>query len=151
MIRKSKHELPEQRPINMTPMIDVSFQLILFFVLTSTIGGVAESMKTKQIELNLPESATAEKTSDRSVLSVTYRLVDGQPEIQLNDAQLDGLASLGGAMHTAAGDDQQPQIALRIERTVPYQDVVALMDSVRGAGFSKFSLLTLPAAMGGTK
>jgi biopolymer transport protein ExbD len=151
MIRKSRHELPEDRPINMTPMIDVSFQLILFFVLTSTIGGVADSAKTKQIELNLPESATAEKAAETPVLVVTYRLVDGQPEIQLNDQPLVGLAALGGAMRTAAGQDRQPHVDVRIERTVPYQDVVAVMDSVRGAGFSKFSLLTLIPGAAGSK
>ena len=38
MIRRSRHELTVDQSINMTPMIDISFQLILFFVLTSTVG-----------------------------------------------------------------------------------------------------------------
>lgn len=135
--RKRHHELPEDRSINMTPMIDVVFQLILFFMLTSNL------VKPNQIELDLPESTSGVKAADVTALVVTFQSRTGATEIKLNGEPVADLASLGPAMKTLAQDQPNPRVDLRIDKGSPYQDVIALMDTVRDAGFPKFSLLTL--------
>jgi biopolymer transport protein ExbD len=41
-------------------------------------------------------------------------------------------------------------VDILIDKTVPYQNVISLMDSVRDGGFPRFSLLTLSPARSGT-
>jgi len=137
MARFKRHEIPESGSINMTPMMDVIFQLLIFFVLTSSIT------KPTQIELSLPESTSGVKAKSEDVITVTYRLESARPEITFNATQVASLGQLGEIMRQHKGSGSKTPVDIRIERTVPYQDVISLMDTVRDAGFPKFSLLTI--------
>lgn len=139
-----RHEIPESTAINITPLLDVIFQLLVFFVLTSSL------VRPTQIELQLPESTSGVKTPDAQGLVISYRM-DGQtPVITLNAEVVADVTSLVSALRILRGDPQQPQsrLDIQIDRTVPYQDVVRLMDTARDTGFSKFSLQTLAPSLG---
>ena len=137
MARLKRHEIPENGSMNITPLMDVIFQLLIFFVLTSSIT------KPTQIELNLPESTSGVKAAADDVISVTYRLESAGPEITLNAAPIDSLNRLGEMMRQHRQSGANTPVDIRIERSVPYQDVINLIDTVRDAGFPRFSLLTL--------
>jgi biopolymer transport protein ExbD len=53
------------------------------------------------------------------------------------------LDKLGEALKQMSGPAAIQPVDIQIDKAVPYQDVVAVMDAVRDAGFPKFSLLTL--------
>jgi biopolymer transport protein ExbD len=134
-----RHEIPEDTSINMTPLMDVIFQLLVFFVLTSSL------VRPTQIELQLPESTTGVKAPDSLGLVICYRMDGQKPAITLNAEPLADVNSLVPALRVLRGDPQKPQARLdiQIDRAVPYQDVVRLMDAARDTGFPKFSLQTL--------
>lgn len=137
--RSIHHEIPEHREINITALIDVVFQLLIFFMLASSL------VKPNQIELDLPTSSSGVKAQDGTVLSVRYSAPGGVPNIVLNDAPMEGLPGLMATMQSMkpAEGEALPRVDLMIDQTVPYQQVIELMDAVREAGFGKFSLLTL--------
>ena len=137
--RSIRHELAENRDINMTPMMDVIFQLLIFFILTSTL------VKPNMIELDLPESTTGVKNKEPDLISVTYRLQHGAPVITLNGEAVSDLGSLGKAIMALkqSGGEPRHRVDIQIDRTVPYQDVISVIDTVRDAGFPRFSLQTL--------
>lgn len=137
MARLKRHEIPESRDINTTPMMDVIFQLLIFFVLTSSLT------KPTQIELNLPNSTSGTKATSEKTLVVAYQLRDGQPSITLDNQPVASLDELETRMKARTGATVPCPVDIRIEKTVPYQDVIAVMDTVRDAGYPKFSLLTL--------
>lgn len=136
MAKLKRHEIPESRDINTTPMMDVIFQLLVFFVLTSSL------VKPTQIELALPDSTSGTKSTSEKTLVVTYQVQEGRPKIALDDQALASLDELQSQMKARLGLSPAP-VDIRIEKTVPYQDVIAVMDAVRDAGYPKFSLLTL--------
>jgi len=136
MLKVRRHEIPENNGLNMTPLMDIIFQLLVFFVLTSSLA------RPTQIELNLPESSSGVKAAPDKRLVVTYRLQADQPEITLNARPMESLESLGPEMQSLVGDEKIP-VDIQIDRGVPYQNVVAVIDAVRDAGFARFSLLTL--------
>ena len=136
--RTIRHELPKHEGINITPLIDVVFQLLIFFMLASSL------IKPNQVEINLPESSTGAKAQDDPAMVVCYRHVDGQPHILLNNDEVPDLAALNERMAQLGGKlKAKPRVDIRIEKTVPYQEVIDVMDSVRDAGYPKLSLLTL--------
>ena len=59
-------ELDDEDELEMTPMIDMTFLLLIFFMITSSVTAMAQ--------LQLPESHTgrAEKTEERVVLVVDF-------------------------------------------------------------------------------
>lgn len=143
MLRHKKHELSKTSSLDMTPLIDVVFQLLLFFMLTSSL------VRPNQIELDLPESTSGVKAQEEQILVVAYRVTPEGVEILLNEEPVASLKELGKAMSAAIDPQQQPRVDIRIDRAVPYQDVIAVMDSVRDAGYPRFSLLTLASSGGG--
>ncbi len=137
MAKLKRHEIPESRDINTTPMMDVIFQLLIFFVLTSSLT------KPTQIELSLPDSTSGTKATSEKTMVVAYQLRDGQPSITLDNQKMSSLDELETRMKSKKITTAPCLVDIRIEKTVPYQDVIAVMDSVRDAGYPKFSLLTL--------
>ena len=127
-----KHELADDRSINMTPMIDVVFQLILFFMLISSLA------KPSQIELNLPESSTGKRSQQDRPVMVSYRLVGGRPELALNGKKISGLDVLGKELKAVAPPDKP--LDLEIDRNMLMQNSVNLWDALRTAGFAKYSI-----------
>lgn len=137
MAKLKRHDIPESGGINTTPMLDVIFQLLIFFVLTSSLA------KPTQIELNLPNSTSGTKATSEKTIAVAYQLRDGLPLISLDNQPVASLDELETQMKARLAGTAPCPVDIRIEKTVPYQDVIAVMDSVRDAGYPKFSLLTL--------
>ena len=146
MGKYKRHAIPENGDSSLSPAMDVIVQqclnailktLLIFFILAASLA-----IPTR-IELSLPESTSGVKASPDKRLVVTYRLQANLPEITLNAQTLKGLEFLGPAMKSLSGNEKTP-VDIQIDRGVPYQDVIALIDTVRDAGFPKFSLLTLP-------
>lgn len=133
------HELPENHGINLTPLIDVIFQLLIFFMLASTL------IKPNMIELDLPESTSGVKNQEPDLIAVTYRRLGDKAEITLNRDALDNLGALAEGLRKLRrpGDEAMHRVDIQIDREVSYQDVIAVIDTVRDAGFPRFSLQTL--------
>lgn len=134
-----RHEIPENTSINITPLLDVIFQLLVFFVLTSSL------VRPTQIELQLPESTTGVKTPDSQGLVISCRMDGQKPVLTLNAEPVSDMGSLVPALRVLRGNPEKPQprLDIQIDRTVPYQEAVRLMDAARDTGFPKFSLQTL--------
>lgn len=137
MAKLKRHEIPENTGINITPLLDVIFLLLVFFVLTSSI------VRPNQIELELPKSTSGVKAANEQTIVITYRLHETEPVITLNAKSADSLDDLETALKQIHAGGSKMPVDIQIDQTVPYQDVIAMMDTVRDAGFPKFSLLTL--------
>ena len=134
-----RHEIPPGAFVNLTPLIDVLMQLILFLMVMGSWS------RANQIQLDLPKSTSAVKAQEKETLTVSYQMQNGKPLITLNSKQMVSLEALSAAMKAAGAGVKKPAANVQIEKTVPYQDVVALMDVVRDSGYPKFSLLTMQA------
>lgn len=140
MSRLVMHEIPEDTSINMTPLMDVVFQLLVFFVLTSSLS------RPTQIEMQLPESTSGVKVPEvQKSIIITYRVAEVAPIMMINDQKLGGFEALGTALVAMSKGGEVSRVDLQIDKTTPYQDVIKLMDTVRDSGFAKFSLHTLAA------
>ncbi len=120
--------------LNVTPLIDVLFLLIIFFTLTSTFKRAGE------LELDLPDSSTAQTAADDpdSAVELTL-LVDGRILLDGEPLEPDEAAeALTGARRDAPGR----RAVLQAEAGVPHGDVVSWLDEVRRAGFPGVSIGT---------
>lgn len=145
MARLPKHEIPEETSINMTPLIDVVMQLLLFFMLATNL------MRPHKIELALPESTSTTRVQQNNAIEVTYRLREGgQPLVALNGESVVDLKALFERLKSLE-KNEETQVAVRIEKSVPYQDVISVLDTVRDAGFPRFALHTLVATEQGRR
>lgn len=122
--------------VDLIPMIDVVFQLVVFFMVSSTF------ILTPGIALDLPESSSAEPVvMDRMIVTVV-----GENEFYLNRKRYD-LAGLNAELAAVAEQQtEQPgvmSVVIEGDRTVPYNLMVQVLDALRRNGFRAVNLRTL--------
>lgn len=101
----------------MASMTDIVFLLLLFFMLTSTL------VTTNALDLLLPNSKNA-KTKDNPVVSVSIDK-DIKYYIDRDNVERDFLEA---SLLKKLGTEQQPSIVLRVEKSVPIEHAVYVMD-----------------------
>jgi biopolymer transport protein ExbD len=118
---------------NLIPMIDVVFQLVVFFMVSTTF------IITPGISLVLPSSQTAEPVAmSKLVITVVAR-----DEIYFNKEQ-HTLSSLSSRLAeiTEAEKEQIKTVILEGDRTISYSLLVEILDVLRMNGFKGVNLRT---------
>lgn len=126
----------ESLDVNITPLIDVVFLLLIFFMVSTTFE------RESEIEIMLPEATANAKVTDEFVLQVT---VDAEGTFYVNsqrviNTQLDTLMK---AMKEVAGDREDPPIVLSADAKTPHQSVITVMDAARQLGFVHLNFATV--------
>ncbi|NWO05586.1 MAG: biopolymer transporter ExbD [Alteromonadaceae bacterium] len=108
--------------INITPLIDIVFLLLVFFMLTSHF------INEKKFEITLPEAESGREssTNQSELISINRDGSVVQGERPLSAGQLKSL------LVRMAGDERQ--LVLRVDERAPFEPVMALMDQARQEG-----------------
>jgi len=128
----------ESVEINLTPLIDVVFLLLIFFMVSTTFDRHAK------LKVSLPESSTKAtlQQNDPLVLSI-----DAKGNYYINDRQVinKSLDTLKQAMQNTVGDKAIKDVAmvLRADANTPHQFVVRAMDAASQLGLTKLSIATV--------
>ncbi len=127
--RRRKTEPPR---VDLTPMVDVVFLLLIFFMISTTF------IETPGLSINLPKSSAQQITKEPQEVRV-YLRADGeifleQQEIELT-ALIDRLNGYGDKAATTT-------FLLMADKDVRHGKVVQLMDSAKTAGFVKLAIAT---------
>ena len=124
--------LSELHEINVTPFIDVMLVLLIIFM-------VAAPLATVDIAVNLPAStAQPQPRPDKPI----FLTVKSDLTLALGDNPVlrDFLTSALGA---ATNGDKDTRIFLRADKTVPYGEMMEVMNLMRKAGYLKVALVGL--------
>ncbi len=132
MMTLRRRRLQRRTTVDMVPMIDVVFQLVIFFMVSSTFK------ITPAIGLTLPDSATAVPT-EMTRLIVT---VHSQDVIYLNERKLD----LNGLANAFGEDGIDPEsvesIIVEVDEGASSQILVYVLDVLRMNGINAVALRT---------
>jgi biopolymer transport protein ExbD len=124
--------LAEMHEINVTPFIDVMLVLLIIFM-------VAAPLATVDIAVNLPTSTAEPQPRPPMPQFLTLKT---DLTLALGDDAVER-ASLGTALDGATGGDRDTRIFLRADKTVPYGEVMEVMNLLRNAGYLKVALVGL--------
>ena len=116
--------------IEMLPLIDIVFLLLVFFIYAMLSMAVHRGLPVL-----LPTSSAA-KIDRQLVLSVTVR-GDGRIFVDQTPTTLETLQEL---LSTKREDSQEPGVLLFADRDLPYQSLFRVLDQIRHAGISRISL-----------
>lgn len=126
-----RRRLSPSATVDLIPMIDVVFQLVIFFMVSTTF------IITPGIGLILPQSTTAEPV----IISKLTVTVSARDEIYLNKEQY-SLQGLANAL-AEIGEEEREKISSVIvegDRAVPYSLLVDVLDVLRRSGFKTVNL-----------
>ena len=131
-------DLAENHEINVTPFIDVMLVLLIIFM-------VAAPLATVDVRVELPAStAQPQPRPDKPA----YLTVAADLRLALGDAPVsrEGLAA---ALDAVTRQDREQRVFLRADKGVPYGEVMAVLNLLRGAGYTKLALVGLDASQAG--
>jgi len=113
--------------LNITPLIDVLFLLLIFFMLTGTFKRVGE------LELQLPDSSTATPAEGTEVRQVEL-IVTEEGRLFVDGTGI-GTPQLKAELSRILGEDPNARVMIKAEAGVDHGEVVRLLDIVRDSGF----------------
>ncbi|MGA9478330.1 MAG: biopolymer transporter ExbD [Desulfobacterales bacterium] len=116
--------------IEMLPMIDCVFLLLVFFIYAMLSMAVHRGLP-----VNLPAAKTV-KIDKKLVLAVTIS-ADGSIFVDKEPVELDRLTTV---LQAKAEGQEQPGVLLFADRNLTYQSLFAVLDRIRQAGLNRISL-----------
>ncbi|MBO0661609.1 TonB system transport protein ExbD [Jiella sp. MQZ9-1] len=131
-------EADEVAEINVTPFIDVMLVLLIIFM-------VAAPLSTVDVPVDLPTSnAAPQERPDEPV----YLTIQKDLTLSLGEQPI-GREELAAGLDAATKTNHDERIFVRADGSVPYTDVMAVMNALRRAGYLKIGLVGLedPAAV----
>lgn len=120
-----------KREVNLTPMIDIIFNLLIFFLITAVIS-------QKGLNIKLPSAATAEKRPPKSLeITVTKdNVITFNGTVVKKDDVLKELKK----EKELATDEKHDVITLKADETAHFGLFIFVMDTARKLGFENLAI-----------
>jgi biopolymer transport protein ExbD len=122
--------------INLTPLIDVVFLLLIFFMVSTTFD------RNARLKVSLPEASAKMQQQQDTPIVLT---IDAKGKYFINDRQVVNttLETLKAALQKTVGDDTEQMLVLRADGSTPHQAVVRAMDAAAQIGLTHLSIATV--------
>lgn len=117
--------------VDLTPLIDVVFQLLIFFLLTTTFEN------NPSFKVKLPKANNADVRQEPKSVTVTVT-ADGTVEI---DGKVIDDAELEARLCNAANSDDSTGVNIRADAATEHQFVVKVMDKAKSCGLERLGIL----------
>jgi biopolymer transport protein ExbD len=125
----------DEPDINLTPLIDVVFLLLIFFMVSTTFE------HQSRINVDLPEASADPMKPDDESLEI---IIDAQGRFFIGDRQVVNTETrtLKLAIGKAMGEREKIPVIIRADANTPHQSVVTALDAVGQLGLTSVSLAT---------
>ena len=132
---KFKRAIREELAINMTPLIDVVFLLLIFFMVTTTFS------RETRLLVNLPEANAEVAESDLGQIEILVAR-DGSFSINGRGLVNARIETLVQGLELESGGDHSLPILLIADAEATHQSVVTAMDGIGQSGFTRLNIAT---------
>lgn len=123
----SRHKTP-----NLTPLIDIVFLLLVFFMLT------AHFVKDQSLDIALPEAGSAENFEEQDAVEI---VINNEGEILVDEKMIKS-DELEASMQQALQGRSNKQVILRGDKNSKLDLTVQVMDAARKAGAESLDIIT---------
>ena len=128
-MRRRRIQEPDDTEINVTPMLDVVFIMLIFFIVTASF------VKEAGIDVNRPDAATAERMERGNILVA----ITATDQIWINRRQIDPRAVRANIERMHA-ENPQGAVVIQADKNAKTGLLVDVMDAARLAGVFEVSI-----------
>ena len=125
----------DEPDVNLTPLIDVVFLLLIFFMVSTTFE------HQSRIKIDLPEASAVPTSQEDESLEI---IIDAQGRYFIGDQQVVNTTAktLKSAISKAAGGREGQAVIIRADANTPHQAVITALDVTSQLGLTHISLAT---------
>lgn len=125
----------DEPEVNLTPLIDVVFLLLIFFMVSTTFE------QQSRIQIELPEATATPTESEDESLEI---VIDAQGRYFLGEQQVvnSELKTLKAAISKAVDGREPLTVIIRADASTPHQAVITALDASSQLGLTHISLAT---------
>ena len=126
---------PEEVDLNITPLIDVVFLLLIFFMVSTTFDHESE------VNITLPKASKEIAQAKPDAINVA---IDAESRIFINKNELvnSQISTIKEALYDISADLEDAPIIISADEETPYQVVIRTMDAARQLGLVKITFAT---------
>ena len=128
-MNKMLQEQDEKEDIDMTPMLDVVFILLIFFIVTASF------VKEAGIDVNRPEAATAVKKERANILVA----ISDKGDVWINKRKVD-IRTVQANIERLKAENPQGSVVIQADKKATTDILIKVMDSARAAGVFDVSI-----------
>jgi len=119
----------EENEINLTPMLDVVFIMLIFFIVTATF------IKEAGIDVNRPDAILADSQDDAAILIA----ISSSDEIWVDRKETDPRA-LRGVIERLHLENPKGSIVIQADEESTNEKLVAVLEAAKAAGVSNVAI-----------
>ena len=131
MRRNSRKAAEEEAAIDLTPMLDVVFIMLIFFIVTASF------IKEAGIEVNRPEASTTQPKKNVNILVA----VSATNEVWLDKRRID-IRAVRANIERLHAENPKGAVVIQADNKSNTETVAAVLDAAREAGVYDVSLAT---------
>jgi len=133
-----KRQNKEELSLNLTPLIDIVFLLLIFFMVSTTFT------KESHLSINLPEADGETADAPKKMVEV---IIDKNGQYSINGQNLitTKLITLKQAIEKISQGDRSLPFIITADAATPHESVVRAMDAAGQLGFSRLSITSKQA------
>ena len=134
-----KRQSKEMVEVNLTPLIDVVFLLLIFFMVSTTFT------KENHLSIDLPEASAEQQPVATNRLEI---IITASGSYSINDKSLinNQLDTLKRGLVKAANGEKGLPVTITADANTPHQAAVRAMDAAGQTGFVNLSITTRKAS-----
>ena len=121
----------EDNEINLTPMLDVVFIMLIFFIVTASF------IKEAGIQVERPDAPTADKQEDAAILIA----ISGNDEIWIDRKEMDPRA-VRGVIERLHAENPKGSIVIQADEESTNEMLVIVMEAAKQAGVANVAIAT---------
>ena len=121
--------------VELTPLIDVVFLLLIFFMVSTTF------IRETQLKIDLPEAEGAPQEVEEGVVELS---VSAAGEYAVNNRLLVNgqVQTILRALREVSGGDHSRRLIITADASAPHESVVRVMDAAGRLGMTRISITT---------
>ena len=127
---KLKGNLDEDSIVLITPLIDIMFLILIFFILNTSFT------KNRAVEIDVPQTISGSAVGEVE----TRILLTKDNRIYINDIETT-LSAFSLTLLDSIGTVSEPLIIIEGDRAISYDFLMGVMDRVKVLGFNNISLI----------
>ena len=131
MAKRSRRD-DEEAQIDMTPMLDVTFIMLIFFIVTASF------VKESGVTVERPSADTGSK-QERAAILVG---IDPAGTVYIDNGQID-IRAVGATIEKMLAENPQGTVVIQADKRAKSGDVISVMNQIREAGADAVAIATL--------